>query len=137
MSPISNATSPSTLLPAYSPSSLPGRAKGSLPSNPRIRKAPQRVGKSASAIFFTLSKAISPFYVAAICVQRQPSQTMRQDRKQGGCPRELDATVRGRIHWRRDQHPYLDHASGETGRGCGGGERIGAVAHVPAAAVCR
>ena len=35
-----------------------------MPSNPRMRKAPQRVGKSASATFFTLSNAMAPFYLA-------------------------------------------------------------------------
>ena len=58
MSPITRATSPSTCLPACSPCSQQGLGAGNTPSNPRIRKAPQRVGKSASAILFTLSNAM-------------------------------------------------------------------------------
>jgi hypothetical protein len=46
--------------PAFAPAA-PGN---SFPSNPRIRNAPHRVGKSASATFFTLSNAIPQFYFA-------------------------------------------------------------------------
>src|ERR1035437_5375731 len=66
MSPITRATRPSTSplhVPFDGPSSL-GQSAVSLPSKPIIRKAPQRVGKSASAIFFTLSNPIIPFYFA-------------------------------------------------------------------------
>ena len=41
-------------------------AAGSTPSKPRMRKAPQRVGKSASAIFFTISNPIVSFYVEQV-----------------------------------------------------------------------
>jgi hypothetical protein len=37
-----------------------------------MRKAPQRVGKSASAIFFTLSNPIFPFYFAGQKVAEMP-----------------------------------------------------------------
>src|SRR5579871_1536412 len=62
MSPITRATRPSTRRPDAPPCSQQGRGSGSTPSKPRMRKAPQRVGKSASAIFLTLSKPIIPFY---------------------------------------------------------------------------
>src|ERR1035437_8720849 len=66
MSPITRATRPSTSpLPApFAGPFSPGRTAVITPSKPRIRKAPQRVGKSASAIFFTLSNPIIPFYFA-------------------------------------------------------------------------
>src|SRR6185312_6797243 len=37
-----------------------------LPSKPRIRNSPQRVGNSASAICVTLASAITPFYVGPV-----------------------------------------------------------------------
>src|ERR1039458_1247514 len=69
MSPITRATRPSISLPSPLPAPLDGpssqgRTAVGAPSKPRMRKAPQRVGKSASAIFFTLSNPMIPFYFA-------------------------------------------------------------------------
>src|ERR1035441_2907024 len=44
--------------------SSPGRGAVSTPSKPRMRKAPQRVGNSASAIFFTFANPMRLFYLA-------------------------------------------------------------------------
>src|SRR6202046_1938383 len=61
MSPITRATRPSTRFPCLTDSSQQGRGAGRYPSKPRMRKCPQRVGKSASAIFTTRSKLILYF----------------------------------------------------------------------------
>src|SRR5450631_2296317 len=62
MSPMTSATSPSTGLPVSEAGGQSVRGASGVPSKPRMRKVPQRVGKSASAIFFTLSNAMVPFY---------------------------------------------------------------------------
>src|SRR5271166_5785475 len=66
MSPITRATRPSAssfFAPTDGPSP-PEQAAVKTPSKPSMRKAPQRVGKSASAIFFTLSNPMLLFYFA-------------------------------------------------------------------------
>ena len=48
-----------------------------------------------------------------------------------------DSGGRGAIHWGGDAQPYFDYAAGEAGRGCLGGQRIGARDHFPPLVLCR
>ena len=47
-----------TVLPFSEPGSQSARGAAGTPSKPKMRKAPQRVGKSASAILLTLTRPI-------------------------------------------------------------------------------
>ncbi len=80
------------------------------PSKPRMRKSPQRVGKSASATFFTLSNPIPSFYGCVICGRRL-ARRPRGMTKQGHlvdnsvtvrrCAGEFDSAARRNVRLER------------------------------------
>src|SRR6201996_9220778 len=63
MSPMTRATADSMRVAGAGTLSLHGAGEVTRPSKPRMRNCPQRVGKSASATFFTLSSGIVSLYV--------------------------------------------------------------------------
>src|ERR1700761_2267086 len=66
MSPMTRATADSMRVAGAGTLSLHGAGEVTRPSKPRMRKCPQRVGKSASATFFTLSSGMVSLYVSYV-----------------------------------------------------------------------
>src|SRR5580698_7335303 len=64
MSPITRAIADSVRTAGAGMLSLHREGFSTMPSKPKMRKCPQRVGKSASATFFTLSNAMLRFYLS-------------------------------------------------------------------------
>src|SRR5277367_6861676 len=66
MSPMTRATADSVRMAGAGMLSLQAAGFSTMPSKPRMRKWPQRVGKSASAILVTLAKGMIPLYVSVL-----------------------------------------------------------------------
>src|SRR5580704_2256426 len=66
MSPITRATADSVRMAGGGTLSLQAAGFSTMPSKPRMRKCPQRVGKSASAAFVTLAKGMISLYVSLL-----------------------------------------------------------------------
>jgi hypothetical protein len=66
MSPMTRATADSVRTAGGGMLSLQAVGFSTMPSKPRMRKWPQRVGKSASASLVTLAKGMIPLYVSVL-----------------------------------------------------------------------
>src|SRR6202022_472473 len=67
-SPMTRATGVSTRLAGAGMPSLQDSGAACMPSKPRMRKCPQRVGRSASATFLTLLKVMERLY-GSVCIE--------------------------------------------------------------------
>src|SRR6478752_8365400 len=146
MSPMTRATRPSTDSPSVTDAGLQSLFGAErVPSKPKMRKAPQRVGKSASATFFTPSSAMHLFYFArattsASCVTAWDETVWDAARKllndRSLTARNAWGSRMGAVQWWGDGKADSDYAACETGGGSLGGQRTGQIEQLPSAVFC-